>query len=146
MGGGEWTDRPYRLSSPEAMWLPETPWDPARNLSWEQETRVGSCSVTAEAGAFPGGGKQSCPWPLPPEGLRLPSALLGLAQNWGSGAEWARTRDWESEDLGPPEGSVLGCHSSGGSALLRACVLTCEAYVRSTPRAPGTERRAPGAA
>lgn len=109
----------------QALRGPETPWDPAGNSSWEQEARVGSCSVTAEVGAFPGEGKPPCPWPSHGKGSGRffpPRTGSGL----GFGGRQARTRDCESEDLGPPEGSLLGCHSSGGSTPLRACVLACE--------------------
>lgn len=101
------------------------PWDPSGSSSWEQEARVGSCSVTAEVGAFPGEGKPPCPWPSHGKGSGRffpPRTGSGL----GFGGRQARTRDCESEDLGPPEGSLLGCHSSGGSTPLRACVLACE--------------------
>lgn len=109
----------------QALRGPEMPWDPAGSSSWEQEARVGSCSVTAEVGAFPGEGKPPCPWPSHGKGSGRffpPRTGSGL----GFGGRQARTRDCESEDLGPPEGSLLGCHSSGGSTPLRACVLACE--------------------
>lgn len=103
--------------------------------------------VTAEVGAFPGGRKTTLPLALPREGLRLPSALPGLAQNWGLGAERARTRDWESEDRGRPEGSLLGCHPSGGSTPLTwetgGLAPTRAAHAR--PHTSGPRHRAPGA-